>query len=165
MTRKKIAAIGVGLCLALIALGVWKICPRYYLLNVAGHTLHAPWGWRVFSDNSFVRVRFDGALPGTVALVDRRSRPDHSDTFVASWSDAARSKSLQGFSVAEYRDPVVDQMQMRCVILRSKSPGPMPLILYCTTAGGRWRLVLQGDDSDLGGLDKLAKQMLGFEDK
>ena len=165
MTRSKIAAIGIAFCLALIALGLWKICPRYYQLNVAGHTLHAPWGWRVFSDNTFVRVRFDDKLPATVEVVDRRSRPDHSDTFVASWIDAAHSKSLRGFTVTEYRDPIVDQMHMRCVVLRSKSPGPNPLILYCTTAGGHWRLDLLGNDSDIRGLDEIAKQMFVFEDK
>ena len=163
MTRRTAVSMAIALYAALVGVGAWKIIPRYYRLNIAGHTVHAPWGWHVFSNNTFVHVRFDDTLPGTVGIIDRRSRPEHADTFVASWKAAAGSKGFHPLSLDEFHDSAVDSAGMRCVAIRTKPPNP--LTIFCATIGGHWRLVLAGDNSDITGLDELATQMSMFEDK
>ena len=165
---------GISLLLALAAVGVLvagvALHSRNRYVTFAGHRLEVPKGWEVQSEaaapTTLSLMSTTGSsemLPGSLDLIDRRAKPVDSAKFVDSWKSMVGTKYFHPLSVDQYRDAVVDQSHLQCIVIRWKPP--IPLHIQCVTGDGLWKITLMGNDPDIGGFDQLAQQISKLEGK
>jgi len=169
MKRKDVSFLLAFTAVAILVAGV-ALHSRKQFAMFAGHRLEVPKGWEVQSEAAvsttlslMSTTRSSNSLPGSLDLIDRRTKPENSATFVDSWKSMVGTKYFHPLSVDQYRDAVVDQSRLQCIVIRWKPP--IPLHIQCVTEDGLWKITLMGNDPDIGGFDQLAQQIPRLESK
>lgn len=155
-----------------VALGVagwlaFRSSRRQETVSFAGRTLYLRWPLRaepVGSTISTLRMRLeDDRASAGIDLLDERTSPVDAANFVQRWIAMPRTQQFHPESVEAYHDAAVDAAELRCARIRWSGEDTMPVEVTCVTEDGRWKLVLLGEDRDLGSFDFIARQMRGFE--